>query len=1005
LRAEVALVASRRRFLSGAGSAAFVLGSGLGRGSALSLPAPRASVASDLARLERLFREPPLEARPMTRWWWFGGAVTPEEITRELTFMRDAGLGGAEIQPLYPVAVDDPARGIRNVRYFTDEWYELLRHAIREGRRLGLDIDLTLGSGWPYGGPFVPTSLSARRLAVLTRDVTGPRPFEWRLTPHLTGDDRIVGVVAAPVGKDEEPELGHSLFLTDQPRPHPGRPREERGMVEWAVPEGEWRIFVLVDQPTGQQVKRPTAGMEGPVLDHFSAEALQVFLHGAGDRVMDAVTRGGAPGFRSIFCDSLEVYGADWTEKLLQEFRKRRGYDLGPRLPALWQQAGPDTPHVRYDYHLTLSDLMLDRFFRPLVDWSERRGLKARIQAHGALADVMQAYGLAHVPEGENIFLGDRYMVNLRHRRLASSAAHLYGRPLVSGETYTWLRTPLFMTTLEQMKAATDSTFLDGLNHLVNHGYSYSPPAAGEPGWAFYASTEINHTNTWWRHYPHVARYVRRSQALLQEGVSVNPVGVYLPLPDVFAGQGAGGLHMDVEFERQLGPEFLFGLRTAGYDFDLVHDHALATFARVEGGRLRAGTAALSAVVVPAVRLMPPASLDRLAELAEAGGHVIFVERVPEDTPGLQDKAARDSRLRATLARLWGDLNPAPGTTRTTGRGGSVSLVADNDAAFARLAAVLPPDFHIVSAGEGADVAAARQNVGFLHRRSGAADHYLVANVSGHAYPLRVQLGAGHRAPHRWDAVTGLQSALAYEYVSSGGRKVTELELRLDPFQSCFVVFGASAAPPVVVRTPFAGPFQHSASEIVGRLGAGEHEFLLGTKTTRRLVVEPLPPAVSVEGGFTLRLGTGAQLPLPRLISWNDIPAGRGFSGWGTYEAAFDVPALGEDVEWEIDLGAVHETADVTLNGQPLGAAWKSPRRLECGAALRAGRNELTVEVANLWIHQMLTRPSPPEWKAVDETFGIRWGRYGETKPESVPPSGLLGPVRLVPWKRVRIRV
>ena len=110
-------------------------------------------------------------------------------------------------------------------------------------------------------------------------------------------------------------------------------------------------------------------------------------------------------------------------------------------------------------------------------------------------------------------------------------------------------------------------------------------------------------------------------------------------------------------------------------------------------------------------------------------------------------------------------------------------------------------------------------------------------------------------------------------------------------------------------------------------------------------------------------------------------------------------------MEWEIDLGTVHETAEVTLNGKPLGAAWKSPRRLDCGAALSTGRNELKVEVANLWIHQMLTRPAPPEWKEVDETFGIRWGRYGETKPESVPPSGLLGPVRLVPWKRVRIRV
>ena len=187
--------------------------------------------------------------------------------------------------------------------------------------------------------------------------------------------------------------------------------------------------------------------------------------------------------------------------------------------------------------------------------------MKARIQAHGALGDVMRAYGLAHIPEGENIFLGDRYQVNLRHRRLASSAAHLYGKPLASAETYTWLRTPLFTTTLEMMKAATDAMLLDGINHIVNHGYSYSPPQAGEPGWAFYASTEANHTKTWWRHYPHLARYVQRACALLQQGVSVNPVAVYLPLADLYAQFGAGGLHIDVEAERLLDAALLNGLR------------------------------------------------------------------------------------------------------------------------------------------------------------------------------------------------------------------------------------------------------------------------------------------------------------------------------------------------------------------------------------------------------------------------------------------------------------
>src|SRR4029453_8434767 len=111
--------------------------------------------ASDVGRLAAVFRDPPESARPMPRWWWFGGGVTPAEITRELTFMRDAGLRGAEIQPVYPVSVDDPGHGVRNLSYFSREFADALRHAANEARRLGLQLDFTLGSGWPYGGPFV----------------------------------------------------------------------------------------------------------------------------------------------------------------------------------------------------------------------------------------------------------------------------------------------------------------------------------------------------------------------------------------------------------------------------------------------------------------------------------------------------------------------------------------------------------------------------------------------------------------------------------------------------------------------------------------------------------------------------------------------------------------------------------------------------------------------------------------------------------------------------------
>ena len=130
-------------------------------------------------------------------------------------------------------------------------------------------------------------------------------------------------------------------------------------------------------------------------------------------------------------------------------------------------------------------------------------------------------------------------------------------------------------------------------------------------------------------------------------------------------------------------------------------------------------------------------------------------------------------------------------------------------------------------------------------------------------------------------------------------------------------------------------------------------------------------------------------------------------------DASVQLPDLGVDVEWFVDLGEVRETAQVFLNGRDLGAAWKGTRRLPCGDALKRGANDLRIEVANLWIPHVLAHPPGDPARhlkgvgadpAVAETAGIRWGTYGEVPAEKVPPSGLLGPVRLVAMKRVRLQ-
>jgi hypothetical protein len=148
------------------------------------------------------------------------------------------------------------------------------------------------------------------------------------------------------------------------------------------------------------------------------------------------------------------------------------------------------------------------------------------------------------------------------------------------------------------------------------------------------------------------------------------------------------------------------------------------------------------------------------------------------------------------------------------------------------------------------------------------------------------------------------------------------------------------------------------------------------------------PQPVAIIGTWELELDGGPKLHLADLGSWNVLTPAKHYSGWATYSISFEVPDLGRDLEWWLDLGSVHETAEASLNGIALGAAWKRPRRLSCRQALKAGQNQLAVRVGNLWVNDYYSRPKR-DLKPVAERFGIRWGTYGEIPPKTTPPSGL----------------
>jgi len=258
-------------------------------------PAPLA--ASGLAVARQSFVSPPPESRPMMRWWWFGPAVTREEISAEMRRMKEGGLGGFELAVVYPMALDDPASGLRNERYLSPEFLDKVSFAARTARELGLRMDVTIGSGWSYGGPYITPELAAARLRSERREITPDRMQVPRPVPY-DGDRLVAAFIGRGSMQESDPRTFRELDLSGD------------GPIALPAGNGPRVVLFYFASHSGQIVKRAALGAEGYVLDHFSRPAIETHLREAGDKLLAAA---GTGGVHAIFCDSLEVYDADWT--------------------------------------------------------------------------------------------------------------------------------------------------------------------------------------------------------------------------------------------------------------------------------------------------------------------------------------------------------------------------------------------------------------------------------------------------------------------------------------------------------------------------------------------------------------------------------------------------------------------------------------------------------------------------------------------------------------------
>jgi hypothetical protein len=837
------------------------------------------------------------ETKPWTRWWWPGSAVDPASLTAQLEEFSKAGLGGVEITPIYG------ARGFedRSIPFLSPHWMEVLEHTGREAQRLGLKVDMATGTGWPFGGPWVTPEDGSQKLVL--RD-------------------------------------GHAAT-----------------------------------EPTKMKVKRAAPGGEGLVIDPYSTRALHDYL----EPFSAAFSHFPRELVRAQFHDSFEYYEANFTTRLPEVFRAMHGYELDPFVPALLGQQTIDLEtlrRIKSDYRETLARLHLD-YIEAWVRWSHERGFLVRNQSHGAPANLLDLYGAVDIAETE-VFGSTPFPIpGLRRApdevragldlpeplviRMASSAAHVTGHPLISSETCTWLREH-WKVTLSDAKPEIDRLFLNGINHIFYHGTIFSPNDAPWPGWFFYASTQFNPNNTWWQDFPALNNYVARVQSFLQGGRVDNDVLLYWPFADAL--DDAEGLmkQFAVHDVRWLTDSSMGHIATElmrnGFAYDYISDAQLLK-TKAGDGALHTQSNNYRVLVVPAVRRMPVETLKHLLELSAQGAKIIFAS-LPEDVPGQGRLEERRAEFKALIAS---------GRIQTLPAGESISSALKTDCIRRE--------------------PAAETGLGLIRRATADGHTYFFANLTGETLKGWIQLGTAARSAAWFDALSG-QSG--YTALRTPG-----------------------AAPQVFVQlAPGESRLLQTSSEPASDA--------VPTTATRRAWVdyEPAPNAtpLPLRGPWSVTfLRGGPVLPQPvtmtELRSWTDLddPELKRFGGTARYRLKFELPAApasasGKPAEWLLDLGDVRESARVRLNGQELATAWSLPFRIRIGSALKPGRNVLELDVTNLAANRIrdLDRRKV-DWKIMHEIniVNISYKPFDASNWD-IMPSGLRGPVVLIPLQPLSAR-
>jgi len=631
--------------------------------------------------LYQIFKNPGSVYHPFVRWWWNGDKIEAKELVRELHLLKEAGIGGVEINPIsFPSSADD--LGKKSLTWLSEEWIDMLQVTFAEAKKLEMTCDLIVGSGWPFGSESLKGDERAQVVIIDAEKLVGPMIFETSqfnlfkaVDPGVTvpNSTRTFEILSLKLVPDPMSGLEQVIELSD---------RRKDEIIRVEVPAGKHVLYALIKVNSFANVINGAPGAAGPILNHMDKVAVRKYL----DHMSVTIQKKTGPlsnHLRAFFCDSMELEGCNWTGDLGDEFKKRRGYDLMPYLPFTMFKVGrlggiiddkygaAKTPEfaeqikrIRYDFELTKAELLKERFTETYLQWCRDQHVKSRAQAYGRGFFPLESSMGYDIPEGESWTtnwlkhkLGEE-MSDDDYRRgrgytminkYVSSAAHLTGKRIVSCEemTNTYI---VFNATLELLKIGSDQSIMSGITHSVWHGFNYSPPAAPFPGWVQYGSY-YNENNNWWPYFNFLNSYKARVSSLLQNADMYTDIAI---LPANYDMWGEMGVQTD-PFPEKLNVSYTSliweSINKNGGAADYLTEIIIHK-STIKSGKLCFGPKKYGTLFLVEITGMNPESISKLYDFVLSGGRIFCIEKYPERSLGLTNYAGKDRQVLQFVDKL-----------------------------------------------------------------------------------------------------------------------------------------------------------------------------------------------------------------------------------------------------------------------------------------------------------------------------------------------------------------